>query len=79
MPQETILLTTGRELPPDILDLEQAHHMKPAGFTLQMMPANASAADLAAALREAEYLLGFVGFSRIRPMPAPHASSWSRC
>jgi phosphoglycerate dehydrogenase-like enzyme len=60
MPPETILLTTGRELPPDIL--EQAQHMKPVGFTLQMMPANASAAALAAALREAEYLLGFVGF-----------------
>src|SRR5919197_1566057 len=36
--------------------------MKPAGFTLQMMPPNASAKDIAGALREAEYLLGFVRF-----------------
>jgi len=60
MVQETIVFTPGREMPPDILDLGQ--RMKPAGFTLQMMPATASAADLAAALREAEYLLGFVRF-----------------
>jgi phosphoglycerate dehydrogenase-like enzyme len=60
MVQETIVLTMGREMPPDIV--EQAQHMKPAGFTLQMMPATASAADIAAALRGAEYLLGFVRF-----------------
>jgi phosphoglycerate dehydrogenase-like enzyme len=60
MAQETIVFTPGREMPPDILELAQ--HMKPAGFALAMMPATASAADIAAALREAEYLLGFVRF-----------------
>ena len=47
MAQETIVFTPGREMPPDIL--AQAQDMKPAGFTLQMMPASASAADIAAA------------------------------
>jgi phosphoglycerate dehydrogenase-like enzyme len=60
MAQETIVFTPGREMPQDIL--EQGQKMKPAGFTLQMMPATASDADIAAALREAEYLLGFVRF-----------------
>jgi phosphoglycerate dehydrogenase-like enzyme len=60
MTPETIVFTPGREMPPDIL--EQAQHMKPAGFTLQMMPATASAADIAAAMREAEYLMGFIRF-----------------
>ncbi len=60
MAQETIVFTPGREMPPDIL--EQAQRMSPAGFTLQMMPATASAEDIAAALREAEYLVGFVRF-----------------
>jgi phosphoglycerate dehydrogenase-like enzyme len=60
MAQETIVFTPGMEMPPGILD--QAQHMKPASFTLQMMPATASAADIAAALHEAEYLLGFVRF-----------------
>jgi hypothetical protein len=36
MTQETIVLTTGREMPQDILALGQ--QMKPAGMTLQMMP-----------------------------------------
>jgi phosphoglycerate dehydrogenase-like enzyme len=62
MAQETIVFTPGREMPSDIL--EQAQRMKPAGFTLQMMSASASAADIAAAMREAEYLVGF-----IRPLP----------
>jgi phosphoglycerate dehydrogenase-like enzyme len=60
MAQETIVFTPGREMPPDILMLAQ--QMNPAGFALQMMPATAIAADIAAALREAEYLLGFVRF-----------------
>ena len=58
MAQETIVFTPGREMPSDVL--EQAQRMKPEGFTLQMMPATASAADLAAAMREAEYLVGFI-------------------
>src|ERR671925_1534278 len=60
MIQETIVFTPGREVPSDILELGQ--RMKPAEFALQMMPPTASAADIAAALREAEYLLGFVRF-----------------
>jgi len=60
MIQETIVFTPGREATSDILELGQ--RMKPAGFTLQMMPPNASAKDIAGALREAEYLLGFVRF-----------------
>ena len=62
MAEETIVFTPGREMPPDIL--EQAWRMKPEGFNLQMMPGNASAADIAAAMRDAEYLVGF-----IRPLP----------
>jgi phosphoglycerate dehydrogenase-like enzyme len=60
MAQETIVFTPGREMPPDIL--EQAQQMKPAGFTLQMLSGTASAADIAAAMREAEYLVGFIRF-----------------
>src|SRR5918999_5190190 len=60
MTPETIVLTTGREMPQDILALGQ--QMKLAGMTLRIMPANASAADIASALRGAEYLQGFVGF-----------------
>jgi phosphoglycerate dehydrogenase-like enzyme len=60
MAQETIVFTPGREMPPDIL--EQAQHMKPAGFTLQMMSGTASAAEIATAMREAEYLVGFIRF-----------------
>jgi phosphoglycerate dehydrogenase-like enzyme len=47
-------------MPPDIL--EQAQRMKPEGFTLVRMPPTASAEEIAAAMREAEYLLGFPRF-----------------
>jgi phosphoglycerate dehydrogenase-like enzyme len=60
MAEETIVFTPGREMPPDIL--EQGQQMKPAGFTLEMLSGTASAADIASALRDAEYLLGFVRF-----------------
>jgi phosphoglycerate dehydrogenase-like enzyme len=60
MAQETIVFTPGREMPADILALGQ--QMTPAGMNLQVMPPDASTGDLAAALREAEYLLGFVRF-----------------
>ena len=60
MAQETIVFTPGGEIPPDILELGQ--RMNPSGFTLHMMPAGASASDIATALRQAEYLLGFVRF-----------------
>ena len=60
MAQETIAFAQGIEMPPDIL--EQAKQMKPAGFTLNMLPPTASAKDIAAAMRDAEYLLGFLRF-----------------
>src|SRR5216683_798666 len=60
MAQETIVFTQGGELPPDIVAL--AEQMKPTGFTLQTLSGSASAAEIAAAMREAEYLTGFVRF-----------------
>ena len=60
MAEETIVFTQGMALPPDIVAL--AERMKPAGFTLHQLPSNASAADIATAMREAEYLVGFVRF-----------------
>lgn len=60
MAQQTIVFAQGIEMPPDILT--QAQQMKPAGFTLQMLPHTASAAEIAAAIREAEYLTGFPPF-----------------
>src|SRR5262249_5548519 len=60
MAEQTIVFAQGIEMPSDIL--EQVQQMKPAGFTLQMLPPGASAAEIAAAIREAEYLLGFPRF-----------------
>jgi phosphoglycerate dehydrogenase-like enzyme len=60
MAEETIVFTQGMALPPDIVAL--AEHMKPSGFTLHQLPSHASATDIAAAMREAEYLVGFVRF-----------------
>jgi phosphoglycerate dehydrogenase-like enzyme len=58
--QETIVFTQGIEMPPDII--EQARMMKPAGFAMEMLPPRASAGDIAAGMREADYLLGFLRF-----------------
>ena len=60
MAQETIVFTQGGELPSDILDLAQ--QMKPADVMLHTLPSSASAADIAVAMRDAEYLMGFVRF-----------------
>ena len=60
MAEQTIVFAQGIEMPPDIL--AQARQMKPAGFTLHMLPPAASAAEIAAAIRDAEYLLGFPRF-----------------
>ena len=60
MAQETIVFTAGGELPPDIMAM--AEQMKPAGFTLRTLPGSTSAAEIAAAMRDAEYLTGFVHF-----------------
>src|SRR5581483_1902502 len=53
MAEQTIVFAQGIEMPPDIL--AQARQMKPAGFTLHMLPPNASVAEIAAAMRDAEY------------------------
>jgi phosphoglycerate dehydrogenase-like enzyme len=58
--QETIVFTQGIEMPPDII--EQARQMKPAGFAMEMLPPRANAGEIAAAMHEAEYLLGFLRF-----------------
>jgi len=60
MSEQTIVFAQGIEMPPDIL--AQVQQMKPAGFTLHMLPPSASAAAIAAAIREAEYLTGFPRF-----------------
>lgn len=60
MAQETIVFTQGIDLPEDILAL--ARTMKPTAFDLQHLPPQASPEEIAAAMREAEYLLGFVRF-----------------
>src|SRR5262245_16136194 len=60
MAEERIVFAQGIEMPPGIL--EQVRQMKPAGFTLQMLPHTATAAEIAIAMREAEYLLGFPRF-----------------
>src|SRR5262245_62306933 len=60
MAQETIVFKQGGELPADLLT--QAQAMKPPGFTLHVLPADASAEDIAAAMQEADYLMGFVRF-----------------
>lgn len=60
MAEQIIVFAQGIEMPPDILALVQ--QMKPPGFTLQMLPPSASAAEIGAAIREAEYLLGFPRF-----------------
>jgi len=60
MAEQTIVFAQGIEMPPDIL--AQVQQMKPAGFTLHMLPPAASAAEIATAIREAEYLLGFPRF-----------------
>jgi phosphoglycerate dehydrogenase-like enzyme len=57
MAEQTIVFAQGIEMPPDILDL--VRQMKPAGFTLHMLPPSAGAEEIAAAIREAEYLTGF--------------------
>ena len=60
MADETIVFAQGIEMPPAIL--AQVQQMKPTGFTLQMLPPSASAEEIAAAIRDAEYLLGFPRF-----------------
>ncbi len=58
MAPETIVFTQGIELPDDVLAL--AKEMQPPGFEVVHLPPAASPEEIAAAMREAEYLLGFV-------------------
>lgn len=60
MAEQTIVFAQGIEMPPDIL--AQVQQMKPADFRLQHLPPAASAAEIAAAIREAKYLMGFPRF-----------------
>jgi phosphoglycerate dehydrogenase-like enzyme len=60
MTEQTIVFAQGIEMPPDIL--AQVQQLKPPGFTLHMLPPSTSAAEIAAAIRDAEYLLGFPRF-----------------
>jgi phosphoglycerate dehydrogenase-like enzyme len=60
MAKQTIVFAQGIEMPPDILALAQT--MKPEEFTLRMLPPRASAEEIAMAIRDAEYLLGFPPF-----------------
>jgi phosphoglycerate dehydrogenase-like enzyme len=60
MEPETIVFAQGIDMPADVLALAQT--MKPPGFTLHHLPPEASAADIATAIREAEYLMGFLRF-----------------
>src|SRR5262245_50476775 len=59
MAQETIVFAQGIDMPADVQALAEA--MLPAGFTLHRLPPNAKAEEVAAAIREAEYLTGFIG------------------
>jgi phosphoglycerate dehydrogenase-like enzyme len=60
VPQETIVFSQGIELPPDVQALAQ--EMKPAGLNLVHLPPTASVDDIATAMQDAEYLLGFLRF-----------------
>ena len=60
MAQETIVFTQGIGLPPDVQEL--ARTLKPPQFELNHLPADASPEDIAAAMRDAEYLMGFIRY-----------------
>ncbi|HTT75628.1 MAG TPA: 2-hydroxyacid dehydrogenase [Candidatus Binataceae bacterium] len=58
MAEETILFVQGIEMPPDVLEL--AHTLAPNDFTLRMVPPHTRSAAIAEAMREVEYVLGFI-------------------
>ena len=66
MAQETIAFTQGIEMPPDIL--EQARQMKPAGFTMQMLPPRASAGGPGAPAASRGGRRGYTRAFRLKPM-----------
>jgi phosphoglycerate dehydrogenase-like enzyme len=58
MTAETILFVQGIELPPNVVEL--ARTLMPPGFALQTMPPRTRSVDIASAMRNADYLLGFI-------------------
>ncbi|RMF86365.1 MAG: lactate dehydrogenase [Nitrospinota bacterium] len=58
--EEKIVFVPAHVLPPDILAL--AETMKPQGFVLHQLPPTVRAEEIAAAIHEAEYLMGFIRF-----------------
>ena len=60
MAQETIVFAQGIEMPPHIQALAQS--LKPAGVALRALPSTARPEEIAAAMRDAEYLVGFLRF-----------------
>src|SRR6516165_1034390 len=58
MTAETILFVQGIELPPNVGEL--ARTLMPPGFALQTMPPRTRSVDIASAMRNADYLLGFI-------------------
>jgi phosphoglycerate dehydrogenase-like enzyme len=58
MAQETILFVQGIDLPSDILEL--AHTLAPKDLALRTVPAHTRSAAIAEAMREANYVLGFI-------------------
>lgn len=58
MAEETILFVQGIELPSDVLEL--AHTLAPKGLAPQMVPPHTRSGAIAEAMREADYVLGFI-------------------
>ena len=58
MAQETILFVQGIEMPLDVLELAQT--LMPDGFALRMIPPRARSGEIAEAMREVTYVLGFI-------------------
>jgi glyoxylate reductase/D-3-phosphoglycerate dehydrogenase len=58
MAPETILFVQGIELPPDVLELSRT--LMPEGFALRSVPARARSVEVAEAMRQVDYVLGFI-------------------
>lgn len=58
MAQETILFVQGIEMPPDVLEL--ARSLAPGHFAIRMVPPHTRSTQIAEAMRDVEYLLGFI-------------------
>jgi phosphoglycerate dehydrogenase-like enzyme len=56
--QESILFVQGIEMPADVLELVRT--LMPRGFGLRMLPARARSVEIAEAMGEVNYLLGFI-------------------